>query len=170
MPHEDEHSEVRCQLSDYPLGRSGDGAHLYEALSYVWGEPNTSLSVSIDGRRLHVTANLHAALQNVRNSLLERILWIDAICINQRDDEEKGQQIGYMAEIYSKASRVIIWLGGPENGCDKALEEICLDADQLSTSSYDDPQVKERLSTLLHRPWFERIWVRLLIVNDYECC
>ncbi|KAK3361634.1 heterokaryon incompatibility protein-domain-containing protein [Lasiosphaeria ovina] len=78
--------------------------HLYEALSYTWGDPHQRRSISIDGRSSLVTANLHAALVSLRDGLLERIVWVDAICINQDDNQEKGNQIRYMAEIYSKAS------------------------------------------------------------------
>ncbi|RAH56018.1 HET-domain-containing protein [Aspergillus piperis CBS 112811] len=158
MPHEDEDAEIQGQLVEYSLERSGGSPALYEALSYVWGDPNNPRKISIDGNKLQVTISLHSALQQIRHTLMTRVLWIDAICINQGDDVEKGQQVGYMAEIYSKASRVIVWLGEPENGCDKALEDICLEVDQRSMSSLE-PQVKEQISTLLHRPWFERIWV-----------
>lgn len=165
MPHEDEDAEIQGQLVEYSLERSGGSPALYEALSYVWGDPNNPRKISIDGNELQVTISLHSALQQIRHTLMTRILWIDAICINQGDDVEKGQQVGYMAEIYSKASRVIVWLGEPENGCDKALEDICLEVDQRSMSSLE-PQVKEQISTLLHRPWFERIWV-WFIENKY---
>ena len=46
---------------------------------------------------------------------------VDAICINQEDKIEKGMQVRYMSEIYSKASHVIVWLGEAENDSDRAL-------------------------------------------------
>ena len=56
---------------------------------------------------LLVTANLHGVLSEVRDHLLERVMWIDAICINQEDDAEKGRQVQSMAKIYACANRVI---------------------------------------------------------------
>ena len=65
--------------------------------------------------RLLVTANLHGLLSEVRDRLLERVMWIDAICINQEDDNEKGRQVQSMAKIYAYANRVIVWLGEAAN-------------------------------------------------------
>ncbi|KAJ5722029.1 HET-domain-containing protein [Penicillium malachiteum] len=122
-------------------------------------EPGSSHYISINGYRLRITPNLHAALRSLRNQFVERFLWIDAICINQEDTAEKGQQIAYMAEIYSKASRVIIWLGEGQDGSDKALEEACLAAGEMTKSSSIRPQVKELFLKVLDNPWFERRWV-----------
>lgn len=162
MPHTDENARIRCRLFNYPLLESGEETCLYEALSYVWGCPDESHCISIDGCAFPVTANLHAALLRLRDRLIERIIWVDAICINQGDDREKGKQIRYMAEIYSKASRVIVWLGGAEDGSDRALEEIRLAAaDEIPPEpSVGEPAAKQVILALLRRPWFERIWVR----------
>ncbi|KAJ5709560.1 HET-domain-containing protein [Penicillium malachiteum] len=67
-----------------------------------------------------------------------------------------------MAEIYSKASRVIVWLGEGHDGSDKVLEEACLAVGETTTSSSIRPQVKELFSKVLDYPWSERIWVRNL--------
>ncbi|KAH8648784.1 heterokaryon incompatibility protein-domain-containing protein [Tricladium varicosporioides] len=82
----------------------------YEALSYCWGDPNNLLPILLDGCMMYVTANLFAALQHLR---LEQglPLWIDAICINQQDIEERSHQVLRMNSIYSKAARVISWIG-----------------------------------------------------------
>ena len=67
--------------------------------------------VSIDKHDLPVTASLHAALLRLRNRSIERIIWVDAVCINQQDLKEREQQVHSMAKIYGKAKRVIVWLG-----------------------------------------------------------
>ncbi|KAK0709563.1 heterokaryon incompatibility [Lasiosphaeria miniovina] len=66
-------------------------------------------------------ANLHAALSQLRDRLLERIIWIDAICINQHDNNEKGQQVQSTTKIYANANRVIVWLGEAAEDSDQAL-------------------------------------------------
>jgi hypothetical protein len=99
MPNEDE-TPIQCQLFNYSLQESSKGTHLYEALSYVWGSPETSKSISIDEHNLPVTENLHTALSRLQDRTIERIIWIDAVCINQKDDVEKAHQIQSMAKIY----------------------------------------------------------------------
>ncbi|KAK0717950.1 heterokaryon incompatibility protein-domain-containing protein [Lasiosphaeria miniovina] len=148
-------------LIEYPQFVSDHGAHLYEALSYVWGDSDEPYTVSMNGCDFAVTANLHAALLRLRDAVFERILWVDAICINQTDDKEKESQIGYMAEIYSKASRVIVWLGeaGHDRG-DRALDKIRRIAASVADDTPDHEGLPaKRMVALLRRPWFERIWV-----------
>ncbi|KAH7629769.1 heterokaryon incompatibility, partial [Sordaria sp. MPI-SDFR-AT-0083] len=81
-------------------------------------------SIFIDGCHLAVGEKLHAPLLQLRDHSIEGTIWIDAICINQGDNEEKGHQVQSMAKIYAKASRVIVWLGEKAAGSDQGLEEI----------------------------------------------
>jgi hypothetical protein len=97
LPHEDRNAPIQCQLFDYSLQESGKRMHLYDALSYVWGDLDNPQSIYIGEHDLPVTENLHAGLSHLRNFSLERIIWIDAICTNQENTEEKEQQIQFMA-------------------------------------------------------------------------
>jgi len=83
----------------------------YEALSYTWGSAAKSRVITINGQTAFVTRNLHNALWRLRDRDEDRILWIDAICINQDDFRERGHQVGHMRKIYNNAERVLIWLG-----------------------------------------------------------
>ncbi|KAF2452128.1 hypothetical protein P171DRAFT_347545 [Karstenula rhodostoma CBS 690.94] len=83
----------------------------YEALSYVWGDPKITAPISIDGHNLQVTTNLEIALRHLRLEQATRILWIDAININQLDMNERAQQVAMMANIYRNADLVVVWLG-----------------------------------------------------------
>lgn len=108
-------SEIHCSMGYCSLN---DGIR-YEALSYVWGGSSGAQHIMLDGRPFNVTDNLHLALQFLRRPEggSERLFWVDAVCINQDDVEEKNSQVAMMGEIYSKAERVVCWLGGPtENG------------------------------------------------------
>ena len=160
IPHQDETAPIQCQLFDYALQGSGKWTHLYEALSYVWGSSDRPLSISIDEHDLPVTVNLHAALSRLRDRFIERIIWVDAICINQADLEERGHQIQSMAEIYSKANRVIVWLGETADNSDQALEEICAAGERQSTILANRETPLQAILALLQRSWFRRIWVR----------
>ena len=164
-PHEDETAPIQCQLFNYSLQESNKGPHLYEALSYVWGDLNNPQPIYIDKHPFVVTENLHLALSHLRNRNFERIIWVDAVCINQTNDEEKEQQIQFMVKIYGQANRVIVWLGKMTENSDQALEEILLAAGQKPTNSSNKEMVHQAIVALLQRPWFERIWVRQLTPN-----
>lgn len=90
----------------------------YEAMSYTWGEPVFSQILYVtttndldEPRVLRITSNLADLLQQMRYQLHTRTFWIDAICINQLDNEEKSNQIPMMMSIYRRAFQVNIWLG-----------------------------------------------------------
>nr|POE53567.1 heterokaryon incompatibility protein 6, or allele [Quercus suber] len=85
----------------------------YEALSYTWGDQNLSHELYCGDTTLHITANLATALVALRQERQRRYLWVDALCINQRDNEEKAAQIRNMKLIYGRASNVVVWLGLP---------------------------------------------------------
>lgn len=95
----------------------------YKALSYVWGNPTLCRRISIEGNILNVTENLAIALRHL-TKLLDTYIWIDAICINQRDDQEKGQQVNQMGKIYRQAAQVIVWLGPSSEESDRAMDGL----------------------------------------------
>ncbi|KAI4949047.1 hypothetical protein J4E91_005510 [Alternaria rosae] len=83
----------------------------YEAISYVWGDSNSTIDIQCNGLRVPVTISLADALRNFRNTSEPRALWADALCINQKDDKEKGHQVKRMGEVYANAKRTLVWLG-----------------------------------------------------------
>ncbi|KAM0145561.1 hypothetical protein ACHAPG_011563, partial [Botrytis cinerea] len=162
LPSEDEAAPLHCELRDYSLQRSTPRIHLYEALSYVWGDPDITLPISVNKKQFQVTVNLHAALLRLRDHSFERIIWIDAICIDQNNNEERKQQVQLMARIYSTAHRVIVWLGEETVEIEGALEHIQLIVDEEHTEipeSWMEKLKQDRILKLLQNPWFQRIWV-----------
>ncbi|KAF5538624.1 HETEROKARYON incompatibility [Fusarium phyllophilum] len=153
IPHPDKNSPVGCELFDFALSDS-ESTYPYDALSYVWGSAEKPFSIVVNDLDFLVGTNLYAALVHLRHGSLERIIWIDAICINQGDILEKGQQVQSMAEIYAKASCVVVWLGSASTTSDQALDNIREAALQNSTEGKD----QKRIFQLLQRPWFQRIW------------
>jgi Heterokaryon incompatibility protein (HET) len=85
----------------------------YEALSYEWGSPSTSMryTIRLDNKSIVVRKNLWWALYQLRDAHQTRTLWIDAICINQSDVHERNCQVSRMGDIYSQAARVVAWIG-----------------------------------------------------------
>jgi len=167
LPSSDQSSAIQCQLITFSMLDSGY-THPYESLSYVWGSAASLHLIYVDGDGLNVTANLHAALLHLRHCFLERILWVDAICINLHDYEEKGRQVQVMANIFAKASRVIVWLGEAADNSEQALELIREAAEKQLINSAIDETSQRAILALLDRPWFHRIWVRQTSNNIYD--
>ncbi|KAH8722981.1 heterokaryon incompatibility, partial [Phaeosphaeriaceae sp. PMI808] len=83
----------------------------FDALSYSWGSSTGRDMIMINGANVPVTMNLNAALRRVRNTERTKLLWVDALCINQTDIDEKNVQVMRMKKIYTESSRVLVWLG-----------------------------------------------------------
>lgn len=103
---------IQCSITHASLG----SAPKYQALSYTWGkEVSHSPVIFLQGCKFPVRPNLHSALAQLQASQFPpEHLWIDAVCINQNDAEEKNSQVRKMKAIFQNASRVIVWLG-PSN-------------------------------------------------------
>lgn len=101
-------TQIECRLSVASLR---DENPEYEALSYCWGEESNLEEIMLQNRPFKVRKNLYRALIRLRQQDEPRTLWIDAICINQEDKVERGQQVELMGEVYSQTTNCIIWLG-----------------------------------------------------------
>ena len=102
-------------LGNAQLDEFGQGNQSYEALSYFWGVRTGNSPIVCNGAQLHVTPNCHSALRHLRLQKRPRVLWVDAVCINQGETNkaiaERNVQVSLMGEIYSRASRTVCWLG-----------------------------------------------------------
>lgn len=138
----------------------------YEALSYVWGDTKEICYITLDGRPFPVTTNLHTALSQARHTT--RILWVDALCINQEDLDERSNQVSLMHQIYSQASTVLISLGEAFDGSGAAISFIELVGSDKSlhfdTSlvaygvTFESEHLQASLLNFFYLPWWTRIW------------
>jgi hypothetical protein len=139
----------------------------YDAVSYCWGEDLTSTVINCDGADLRIRKSLSTALPYLANRPKSaRPLWIDAICLNQEDNEEKAIHVPLMHKIYKCAARTIVWLGEPDEGTNIALDFLAEAMSHLESGG--DPQDLNRFDWLgrewtalreyLQRPWFNRLW------------
>lgn len=187
---------LRGSLVVWPLGRYQEGQHgqgstdrsgrrqrdsqteasqsNFEALSYTWGESLHDESVEVqDNIRIPITDNLALALRRLRHRTQQpRDLWIDAICIDQKNLAERSQQVAFMGEIYQRAYRVIIWLGDLPNDLtllSRALFAVIIRLPAIVRSLHLHAAVlqqcrrrfKQALEGTLRtsRPrWHERVW------------
>jgi hypothetical protein len=103
---------ISCILEHLDIDRDRANVPSYTALSYTWGDEQALYTIHINGLPFMVRKNLHSFLTS-RTELreIDVWLWIDQLCINQEDVVEKNHQVTMMAEIYSQAQSVIVWLG-----------------------------------------------------------
>jgi hypothetical protein len=106
-PEENDKEPIVCTLVHIAFGERPK----FQALSYMWGDEHAKESIILDGCEFAVRKNLRDALGHLRKRARDTLFWIDALCINQRDMEERNTQLRMMSQIYFRASTVVIWLG-----------------------------------------------------------
>ncbi|KAJ3566576.1 hypothetical protein NPX13_g7083 [Xylaria arbuscula] len=189
--------------SESSVSRAAQFQPLYEALSYEWGSPDGVEEVYMEeaglshGRgQIEIRSNLASALRHLRHSDRARTLWVDALCINQADVNERNEQVKRMAEIFQSAERVLIWLGPEADDSRIAMQtlahlgqqiEITSDNRAIPAPSSQFPQWRHQdqplpyssqewsaINALFNRGWFERLWVvqesQLARDESLVCC
>jgi hypothetical protein len=174
-------SDVRVCLDITPFTKS----HVpnFEAVSYTWGSAENPVSIFIgnSGRTtLAVTQNLGKALPYFRSEDKPRVLWVDAICVDQKNLKERGQQVKRMADIFSKAVRVLVWLGPASDNSELALDlferiasKVKVDeatfnivattneahwVDSKAGVPFNEVEFLS-IWQFIQRPWFGRLWI-----------
>jgi Heterokaryon incompatibility protein (HET) len=110
---------LECIILHAPL----DDPLPYAALSYEWkGEKPQRPMTCEDGSTILITPNCYAALIRLRHRKKFQILWVDAICINQADVQERNSQVSIMIDIYKSSDRTFVWLGEGDSDSDLALQ------------------------------------------------
>ncbi|MCJ1275883.1 hypothetical protein MMC21_003688 [Puttea exsequens] len=135
----------------------------YTALSYTWSGATDKSMIYINKVPLRITENLESALRQFRGLTRPKNIWVDAICINQSDDKEKGFQVAMMGSIYACATRTWIWLGEESVDSDVAMHFIqsCRyeNPDMIIDTSKTREIPSRAVVSLLTREWWTRIWV-----------
>lgn len=159
--------EIQCNLRTISLLDEPT----YTALSYTWGDALDQIPIHVDDFDVLVTSNLASALVHLRNIDSDVALWVDALCINQDDADERRTQIPLMHDIYSKATTVSIWLG-EEDPSTQLLADIVnywglparpdpgVGNFETALENFQDRQVIVLLVfvILAMRPWWHRVW------------
>lgn len=162
--------EIRCTVVAVDMWSVS-----YEALSYEWGAPSPLLPIFVNGVKIVVRTNLFWALRNLRLKEQVRVLWIDVLCINQRDVIERSDQVARMGQIYSRANRCIAWIGrerifDPEGGqisdCGPAMRILENDARGWSDGQGKDYCLTQEdledftcIESLCQRGYWNRLWI-----------
>ncbi|KAK1673633.1 heterokaryon incompatibility protein-domain-containing protein [Colletotrichum godetiae] len=111
---------ICCTLDHIAFGEKPS----YEALSYRWGDEALAQTIVLNGHHFLVRKNLHDALQYLRNRGNIGLLWIDAICIDQANVQERNRQVAIMRHIYFRAHTVVVWLGSTYSQYQKEISPL----------------------------------------------
>ena len=168
---------IKCNLTSE---LRQDIENTYDAISYVWGNPDDTVEITCCDRILSITTSLADALRTIRGGSpkTSQRLWADAICINQRNSEEKNHQVECIGQVYANARQVLVWLGADEGGialdCFNLLKKWNLHLGELldihkHTQNIPSSQKQHlicdnlgrgsKIGRLMSRPWFSRVWV-----------
>lgn len=159
---------LRCELVSSHLGIMRGK---YEALSYTWGSLTPKATISLNGRPVQVTENLACSLRHLRTPYEGRLLWIDALCINQADGSEVNTYVQRMWAIYQNSRNVVVFLGESRQGSEQALQllthlsglsvEAIERHNQINQLLGDDQKSSHwiALEKLMQRSWWSRAWI-----------
>ncbi|KAK7983293.1 carbohydrate-binding module family 18 protein [Apiospora arundinis] len=164
-------SELQIQVEKEEAERwteSWDQRVKYEALSWCWGtdDPKYALLVRENGLtyKLEIKRELAVALKNLRYPHQMRTLWVDAVCIDQRNPRERNHQVQMMSMIYTRANSVCIWLGEHTKDSRIAIDFIrdeVMELRNIETMVTEGRYISkwQALQTLMQAEWFSRRWV-----------
>ena len=162
---------IVCHLKEIVVT---EGCDEYDALSYTWGDLKKTKSIICNGQDVLITPHLHYVLHRLRRPDATLSLWIDQLCIDQSNLEERSAQVQLMEKIYKHARKVLVWLGEADSDSKAAIKlaKSILDLDNISPDVVFDRRNLESLGLpgwkskdwkalqkLLGRPWFQRMWV-----------
>ncbi|KAI0132894.1 heterokaryon incompatibility protein-domain-containing protein [Xylariales sp. AK1849] len=182
--------DVVIHLKTWPFS---EGTSLeYEAISYTWGSDadKTFVYAGYSLTTITVPQNLDVVLRYLRHETKPRHLWADSICINQKNDVEKGPQVAMMSRIFGVATRVLFWLG-PEDATSSLAMDLMRNIGSQTVVNWPvvDPTLPRlairpapsardpdwgdegkdisltkyeaiAISELTSRAWFKRLWIR----------
>jgi len=159
---------IRCSLTHIATNKGSKP--IYKALSYTWGSPESPKTIILNGVRVQVRENLWQALYHLRSDDQELTIWIDALCINQNDLQERSSQVSRMSAIYGLAEEVVVWLGPAGDG-----SELAMDFLQRKFYPHKGPRIKDMpltellressgaeiqaTASLMAREYWHRVWI-----------
>ncbi|CAD6575078.1 MAG: hypothetical protein ASARMPRED_007045 [Alectoria sarmentosa] len=160
-------STIRCELSIRSLYDSRD----YEVLSYALERRKSESFINVNGYTIRVNPYLESSIESLRYADRPRYLWVDDLCVNQKDIEERNSHVALVASIVTRASGVCIWLGKRDEYCHWAFSSYksILDADNFDDSGDRKlmGQVADVLSGLVRTAWFHPGNVQAICLARY---
>lgn len=144
----------------------------YIAISYAWGDGVNTEELFLNGAKVPVAPSLYDALKAVRQKKSEVLVWVDALCIDQQNTDERASQVRLMGTIYSKATSTAVWLG-PEADESELAMDLLQDVSDIQATPQRVKAIQQRiratnrypesaaLFTLFKREYWRRLWVSI---------
>lgn len=137
-----------------------DEKPIFEALSYTWGPPRPTYDIFVNGAKFPVGRNLRKALDDLRHASEPRVIWTDAICINQPDNAEKEHQIKLMQTIYATAQVVCAWLDHNVQPITSVFEDLENLGKGVELDDFQDPSYWYPVADIFRNPYWRRLWIQ----------
>jgi hypothetical protein len=147
LPSSDLEAPIEGWLVQWPLHSD---SHEYEALSYVWGVPELIRKITLNGESFLVTRNLEMALRYLRLADAERTIWVDALCINQSDSDERSWQVMLMRDIYAGCQADLAWMLNYEEALELSPSHSIEQRSQISRGEKQDAKVYADMQLIGH--------------------
>ncbi|KAH8687611.1 heterokaryon incompatibility protein-domain-containing protein [Tricladium varicosporioides] len=164
--HGQRSEQIMCSLITVDLS---DRSLKYGALSYTWGSSNSMNYITLNNSHFPVTPNLYGALKYMRQDDTDRLVWVDALCIDQSNNDERGIQVSLMRDIYHNAAETTIWLGCETPASNLAMRYLLMAnsvsnpeswfADRLRSNFDSEKQEWKAVLGLFRRDYWKRVWI-----------
>lgn len=146
---------LECQILHHSIHKPPN----FIAISYFWGDASSMVIIDCGSNtgektEVSITVNCASALRALRSTTEAQFIWIDGLCINQQDYQERDRQVRLMPKIYSSARQVAVYLGDEADDSDMAMDFIAAPNKPVMTLA-----AAQAIHALLGRPWFTRTWV-----------
>lgn len=166
LPSLEKQARLEGWLRELPISSEAN----YKALSYTWGKGEPTEKLYIYDKVLPITPHLATALRVIRGTDRPLSIWVDQMCINQRDAAERSKQVRYMQDIYQRADEVLVYLGpDPMKQATHAATAIHKLFRMFSRKPSDSTIAEEckaisntlweALRSMVRQDWFSRVWI-----------
>ncbi|KAE9365758.1 hypothetical protein N431DRAFT_429984 [Stipitochalara longipes BDJ] len=160
---------IKCEIIHYSLEEPPQ----YVAVSYAWGDAGDTRNIALEGSLVPIAVSLYGALEALRQKVSSVLVWVDALCIDQQNTNERTQQVRLMTNIYSAAESVAVWLGPEDDDSELAMDllrKVASEADNQEKISrlISSPTAQRELGavvSLFERDYWRRLWVVQEIFN-----
>ncbi|KAI0547979.1 heterokaryon incompatibility protein-domain-containing protein [Xylaria curta] len=151
----------------------------FDALSYMWGAPWPTYDIKViyspeRSMRYPIGYNLRRALDDLRLPDRPRVLWVDAICINQADHAEREQHVRLMRRIFSAAQRVCAWIDHRVVPTLDVFVDLQKLGESVEIEDFYDPEYWYPVADIFRNPYWRRLWIQQELVLakkiDIYCC
>ncbi|KAF2204156.1 hypothetical protein GQ43DRAFT_365222 [Delitschia confertaspora ATCC 74209] len=162
-------STIKCEIIHASLKNPPH----YLAISYAWGDAGDTRKIQLEGTGISVAVSLYGALEVLRKKREAVLVWVDALCIDQQNRDERTQQVQLMTSIYSKADSVVVWLGPDADDSQLASQLLADVASKANIQSNISSIISSGMGkagfaavvALFERDYWKRLWVVQEVFN-----